>query len=231
MEVHTGAPSFWAGRWSSIALYLFVMRLELAAMTKISRRRSRAIRLFLPWRKGQRRADRVHRKSSRGERTFWRDWPRSHEWRLPGDDQADKDCDFCDYRGICGDVEAVAAASVRKLQGAHERDPGTLRRAATNGERLSNDWTPVAVDKPPPDQLRGSDHGRLDKNLLVEAAAGTGKTTSLVARMINFIRHSRVDELAAVTFTRKAASELRSRFQAGLEQAPRGDGVRERTTG
>ncbi len=61
----------------------------------------------------------------------------------------------------------------------------------------------------------------LDTNILVEASAGTGKTTSLVARMINLIRTGRcsVDGLAAVTFTRKAAAELRARFQLGLENA------------
>ncbi len=61
----------------------------------------------------------------------------------------------------------------------------------------------------------------LERNMLVEAAAGTGKTTSLVARMINLIREGRctVDTLAAVTFTRKAAAELRGRFQLGLERA------------
>ena len=59
--------------------------------------------------------------------------------------------------------------------------------------------------------------------MLVEAAAGTGKTTSLVARMINLLREGRcrVDQIAAVTFTRKAAAELRSRFQLGLEKAAR----------
>jgi len=63
----------------------------------------------------------------------------------------------------------------------------------------------------------------LEKNVLVEAAAGTGKTTSLIARMINLIRAGRcpIDKLAAVTFTRKAAAELRSRFQVGLERATR----------
>ena len=61
----------------------------------------------------------------------------------------------------------------------------------------------------------------LDKNVIVEAAAGTGKTTSLVARMINLIRQDKcaIENLAAVTFTRKAAAELRSRFQVGLEKA------------
>ena len=81
-----------------------------------------------------------------------------------------------------------------------------------------------AVDKPPPDQsARDLITRELDKNVLVEAAAGTGKTTSLVAHMISLITHGecRVDELAAVTFTRKAAAELRARFQVGLEKAAR----------
>ena len=58
----------------------------------------------------------------------------------------------------------------------------------------------------------------LDKNFIVEAAAGTGKTTSLVNRMVALVRTGtcRIDQLAAVTFTRKAAAELRERFQAAL---------------
>ena len=75
---------------------------------------------------------------------------------------------------------------------------------------------------PPADQAaRDLIIRELDKNVLVEAAAGTGKTTSLVARMINLIRQGKcpVETLAAVTFTRKAAAELRSRFQVGLEKA------------
>jgi len=71
---------------------------------------------------------------------------------------------------------------------------------------------------------------RLDSNLLVEAAAGTGKTTSIVGRMIALLREGRcrVGTLAAVTFTRKAAAELRSRFQVGLERAVREEGDAER---
>jgi hypothetical protein len=30
--------------------------------------------------------------------------------------QADKDCGFCDYAGICGDVDGLARASDRKLK-------------------------------------------------------------------------------------------------------------------
>jgi ATP-dependent helicase/nuclease subunit A len=62
----------------------------------------------------------------------------------------------------------------------------------------------------------------LDRNMLVEAAAGTGKTTSMVGRMVELLRSGRCDRvrrMAAVTFTRKAAAELRARFRAALEQA------------
>ena len=60
----------------------------------------------------------------------------------------------------------------------------------------------------------------LDTNCLVEAGAGSGKTTALVGRLLSHVRRGTpVDALAAVTFTRKAANELRERFQLGLEAA------------
>ena len=61
----------------------------------------------------------------------------------------------------------------------------------------------------------------LDSNMLVEAAAGTGKTTSMVRRMVALLREDKctIDTLAAVTFTRKAAGELRSKFQLEIEKA------------
>ncbi|MCG6988642.1 MAG: UvrD-helicase domain-containing protein, partial [Gemmatimonadetes bacterium] len=60
----------------------------------------------------------------------------------------------------------------------------------------------------------------LDTNLLVEAGAGSGKTTELVTRMVALVETgtATVEEIAAVTFTRKAAGELRERFQTGLEE-------------
>jgi ATP-dependent helicase/nuclease subunit A len=63
----------------------------------------------------------------------------------------------------------------------------------------------------------GSD---LEHNLLVEAGAGSGKTTQLVARMVGLLETgaATADEIAAVTFTRKAAGELREQFQAALER-------------
>ena len=60
----------------------------------------------------------------------------------------------------------------------------------------------------------------LERNLLVEAGAGSGKTWSLVDRMVALVRSGActVDRIAAVTFTRKAAAELRQRFQVKLEE-------------
>jgi len=54
----------------------------------------------------------------------------------------------------------------------------------------------------------------------VEAGAGSGKTTELVARMVALVASgvASVDEIAAVTFTRKAAAALRERFQMHLEE-------------
>lgn len=64
----------------------------------------------------------------------------------------------------------------------------------------------------------------LDTTLLVEAGAGSGKTTMLVERMLALLAAGTPPEnIAAVTFTRKAASQLRRRFQVALEDARRGE--------
>ena len=59
---------------------------------------------------------------------------------------------------------------------------------------------------------------RLDINLLVEAGAGSGKTECLANRMAAGIVSGTyaVEGLAAVTFTRKAAAEMRERIVSGL---------------
>jgi ATP-dependent helicase/nuclease subunit A len=61
----------------------------------------------------------------------------------------------------------------------------------------------------------------LDESLMIEAAAGTGKTTELVARIVNVLAagKARVDQMLAVTFTEKAAGELKLRLREELEQA------------
>src|SRR5215472_7632856 len=61
----------------------------------------------------------------------------------------------------------------------------------------------------------------LDTTLIVEAAAGTGKTTELINRIISILASGRttVDRIIAVTFTDKAAGELKLRLRSELEKA------------
>ncbi len=57
-----------------------------------------------------------------------------------------------------------------------------------------------------------------DRNLVIVAGAGTGKTSLLVERILNqtIERDLALEALAAITFTEKAALEMRDRFEAGL---------------
>ncbi len=85
---------------------------------------------------------------------------------------------------------------------------------------LARPGSPNGRPYEPPDQaVRARISSDLTSTLLVEAGAGSGKTTSLVDRMVSLVRsgHCTVDRIAAVTFTRKAAAELRERFQVELE--------------
>ena len=70
-------------------------------------------------------------------------------------------------------------------------------------------------------QPRNTIANALDKNLMVLAGAGAGKTYALIQRMVNAIQTGtvEVDHLAAITFTRKAAGEMRGRFFSGLKEA------------
>ncbi|GAB5549399.1 MAG: UvrD-helicase domain-containing protein [Sandaracinaceae bacterium] len=61
----------------------------------------------------------------------------------------------------------------------------------------------------------------LETSLVVEAAAGTGKTTALIGRMIAILRsgRARLEEIVAVTFTEKASGEMKLRLRSELERA------------
>ena len=78
------------------------------------------------------------------------------------------------------------------------------------------------TDRVPPDQpARDAIRNDLDVTMLVEAAAGTGKTTNLVHRMVSLVVTGRASAstIAAITFTVKAAAHLREQFQRGIESA------------
>lgn len=61
-----------------------------------------------------------------------------------------------------------------------------------------------------------------NRNLLVSAAAGSGKTAVLVERIIRMIsegdRPLDIDQLLVMTFTNAAAAEMRERIGAAVEQ-------------
>jgi ATP-dependent helicase/nuclease subunit A len=62
--------------------------------------------------------------------------------------------------------------------------------------------------------------GGHEQTLFVEAGAGSGKTRSLVERILALLRDGQttLDRVAAITFTEKAATELRERVRSELER-------------
>jgi len=61
----------------------------------------------------------------------------------------------------------------------------------------------------------------LDSTFVVEAAAGTGKTTVLVERIVMLVRKgkARLEQIISVTFTEKAAGEMKLRLRTKLEKS------------
>src|SRR5215218_1049735 len=69
------------------------------------------------------------------------------------------------------------------------------------------------------DDARSLIREALDETLFVEASAGTGKTSALVDRYVSLVLSGKpVDRLVAITFTERAAAELRDRVRAELER-------------
>jgi len=70
----------------------------------------------------------------------------------------------------------------------------------------------------------------LDHTLIVEAAAGTGKTTELVQRVMSLLLSGKTTlaRIVAVTFTEKAAGEMKLRLRTEIEKARVGATTRER---
>ena len=73
----------------------------------------------------------------------------------------------------------------------------------------------------PPDQGDRTEAAtNFEDNLVVIAGAGTGKTSLLIERVLTAIGAglAKIDEIAAITFTEKAAGEMRQRLAEGLER-------------
>src|SRR5438874_6225089 len=80
----------------------------------------------------------------------------------------------------------------------------------------------VVPIRPDDEAARQRIRNSLDESLIVEAAAGTGKTSELITRIVTALRTGKIataDNLVAVTFTRKAAGELKLRLRQELDRA------------
>jgi exodeoxyribonuclease V beta subunit len=75
-------------------------------------------------------------------------------------------------------------------------------------------WRPDIVEQVP-----------LDGHCVIEASAGTGKTFAIEHLVVEILLNSdtRLDQILAVTFTEKAASELRARIRATIEKPLRAE--------
>ena len=100
----------------------------------------------------------------------------------------------------------------------HEELPMPAIDAASPSSPAGGDRG-LRPDREPVDALeRRAVRERLDRCLCVEAAAGTGKTTLLVDRIVGLLACGvRPSHIAAITFTEMAAAELKQRLRARLE--------------
>ena len=92
--------------------------------------------------------------------------------------------------------------------------------APISSSQLSLFDAPAPEPAPDPDTIARSFAVDPDNHVVLEASAGTGKTSVLVARYVNLLKRG-IDpaNILAITFTRKAAAEMRERIVAELRAA------------
>jgi len=146
------------------------------------------------------------------------------------------DCTYCDFSDVCG--ESVTQDARRKLLS--DMTPRTEKGDTLKGlfkdiREVKSPPAAVPILRPNPQPFAGTEEPAPDgiadaaareairtaltRSMLVEASAGTGKTTCMVDRMTALVRTgtATAGEIAAITFTKKAAAELARRFRERLE--------------
>jgi DNA helicase II / ATP-dependent DNA helicase PcrA len=115
--------------------------------------------------------------------------------------------------GLFGPAAKVKAARPRRAHALPDRSPaaGTGDTGGTTPESRPNREQLAVIRHPP-------------GHLLVVAGPGTGKTFALVARLRRLLGEDGVvpERVAAITFTNRAAEELRERLQQALGAAANG---------
>ena len=74
----------------------------------------------------------------------------------------------------------------------------------------------------------------LDRHISVTAGPGAGKTTVLVERYLHILREKKpasIDQIVAITFTNRAANEMRERLRKALDGLLRNSSGAERDPG
>jgi ATP-dependent helicase/nuclease subunit A len=116
-------------------------------------------------------------------------------------------------------------------------------RLPTDGRRMTGEETtdgrssvvghPSSVRRPSSRELKPEQQQAaytLDRHVAVTAGPGAGKTTVLVERYLHILRANdiSVDQIVAITFTNRAANEMRERLRREMDKLLREAGPRER---
>ena len=92
--------------------------------------------------------------------------------------------------------------------------------SAAAGPRDGSGSAHIAQRQPVDQDIRTAATTDLDACFFLEAGAGTGKTRILVDRVVEIVRRgaARIEQVVVITFTEKAAGELRARVRDSLHE-------------
>src|SRR5581483_5584571 len=129
--------------------------------------------------------------------------------------------------GVRGGASALGRGQAGRSGGGGARGAGGDRVTPGEGDGPAPEPPPAAAPLDWPERRRALED--LDTTLLVEAGAGSGKTTLLLGRIVALLRsgRARLSEIAAITFTEKAATDLKLRLRGELERAGLAEALRE----